>query len=1119
MHRLIRLSFVSGLVLAAVSCADAAPLPDAKALDAVYQAKKPVRIPTADRQQKFVLNLPAIPKKPGVLCLTFRSYVYTPTPGGFNPYLAIEMNGKKLGRYVLTGEPRLVNHDAPLKTTVGTRDWWGDLKGAPVLQSFFAPGTAVVDKRIENPEIDFYLYVLDISDVANYVVVGPDQRIEKSAPNEIVFTNFVLKKWLAAESAMVLEDVTVGYLPEPMVASLRGEGRITKYSDIQDGVTLNDKEFSLTAGSAGGMEVRVGPNRYFFTASYSYPGEKEVGTNVLDVNKTTGEKIWRPAVRKQDDRTIVISAEGSTFALARTLTLDDGKIRVKDRITNKKDVPVGIIIQYGMAMDGLPKAGSYLLGGVENTDVMALAPENPTIFAAGKGSSLGMVAEDNVLRLQAELQRTSNTFSYLTKHFGLDAKKDYTLQFTVYPSGDKEYFGFINKVRRDWNVNYTLQGPSVNVAPDSVDLIVNMVTARAKPGIYIWGPWFQHWYPTGMTREGYRKVTMGPLASLRAIDPGRIHVGMLEMNIVPIDKRTIPGGHILPGPKDYETMNKQTYGYSLSKEQTKVLEASPYRDSFIRDAQGLIVINNGFGIPPGAENYLNALVYIEDGNHRCKTMLEQIDFMMDEMGFNGVYIDQFSMAFGSQHGNPDSTTYDRWDGHTVDIDDKGAIARKYTNVALIGATARAKVIQRVLDKGGSLVANSFPAVRETQSLRTFRFGEFENDPVNVLSYLDGKPPTVRTFGKGQLSSPIIFGLRALAEWNGGPKNRPFYADMQTKGIITALRNGLLYYYYDPYIPVAGPGAGEHGPTKHMFPFTPVELHEGWVLGNERILTCVSGTYRFPCPTKPTVYLFDRKGREKEQNFPVSKKGKIWEVAVELSDWNEICVIEDAPPVEKPKKALAADKDAVLLFNFIAGAGDLRDVSGHGNDGSIVSRNWYEQSPVWAAGREGRPFTAVNFHPTTNGTPYIRVADSASLKNMDSVTLEAVIRPRKASPHATIMAKGDAKTGLSHELYLTPQGDLVMALGGGQRKAVAPRAVEFERWQQVAGTYDGRKIRLFVEGKLVQEAEAPGRIAVNNGDLWIGNAGDPDVKTFYKTSFLGVIDQIRISRTARDFHRQ
>jgi hypothetical protein len=263
-----------------------------------------------------------------------------------------------------------------------------------------------------------------------------------------------------------------------------------------------------------------------------------------------------------------------------------------------------------------------------------------------------------------------------------------------------------------------------------------------------------------------------------------------------------------------------------------------------------------------------------------------------------------------------------------------------------------------------------------------------------------------------------------------------------------------------------------------------------------------------------VYLFDRKGREKEQHFPLSKNAKAWEVAVSLNDWNEICVIEDAPPVEKPRKALAADRDTVLLLNFIAGAGDLRDVSGHGNDGSIISRNWYEQAPVWAAGRAGKPFTAVKFHPTTNGTPYLRVADSASLKNLDHVTLEAVINPRKPSSHGTILVKGDAKAGRSYELYLTPQGDLAMALNGGQLQAVACGAVEFGKWQHVAGTYDGRKIRLFVEGKRVQEVEAPGRIPVNRGDLWIGAAGDPDGKASHKVSLIGVLDQVRISRTAR-----
>ena len=55
-----------------------------------------------------------------------------------------------------------------------------------------------------------------------------------------------------------------------------------------------------------------------------------------------------------------------------------------------------------------------------------------------------------------------------------------------------------------------------------------------------------------------------------------------------------------------------------------------------------------------------------------------------------------------------------------------------------------------------------------------------------------------------------------------------------RDIRNKLMWGGLYYYL---------GAAHPHPTitQHMFPFTPVELHRGWLLGEERLITCVPGT--------------------------------------------------------------------------------------------------------------------------------------------------------------------------------------------------------------------------------------------------------------------------------------
>jgi len=86
----------------------------------------------------------------------------------------------------------------------------------------------------------------------------------------------------------------------------------------------------------------------------------------------------------------------------------------------------------------------------------------------------------------------------------------------------------------------------------------------------------------------------------------------------------------------------------------------------------------------------------------------------------------------------------------------------------------------------------------------------------------------------------------------------------------------------------------------MFPFTPVELHEGWLVGKERIITCISGVYEWNNPEPPCCYLFDLKGRAKENDFKIVKQSNGYKVEIKLNDWNEIAVIEESPITVKTK---------------------------------------------------------------------------------------------------------------------------------------------------------------------------------------------------------------------------
>lgn len=118
-----------------------------------------------------------------------------------------------------------------------------------------------------------------------------------------------------------------------------------------------------------------------------------------------------------------------------------------------------------------------------------------------------------------------------------------------------------------------------------------------------------------------------------------------------------------------------------------------------------------------------------------------------------------------------------------------------------------------------------------------------------------------------------------------------YARTIMKSVVAYLRHGVLYYHYMTEIPETGPGSGEYAPINHMFPITPVALHEGWIEGKERTITAISGNYRRMSSARPRVHRYDLTGRERPATFLSSRAGRGWQVEVKIKDWEEIVVIE------------------------------------------------------------------------------------------------------------------------------------------------------------------------------------------------------------------------------------
>ena len=87
---------------------------------------------------------------------------------------------------------------------------------------------------------------------------------------------------------------------------------------------------------------------------------------------------------------------------------------------------------------------------------------------------------------------------------------------------------------------------------------------------------------------------------------------------------------------------------------------------------------------------------------------------------------------------------------------------------------------------------------------------------------------------------------------------------------------------------------EHEISPYVFPFTPIELHYGYLLGRERIITLHSGDYGWPGDSSLVVcHHFSREGKRRSAAWPTVLRGGMARTVVELGE-DEVAVLVRTP---------------------------------------------------------------------------------------------------------------------------------------------------------------------------------------------------------------------------------
>ncbi|MBI3920071.1 MAG: hypothetical protein HY318_01540, partial [Armatimonadetes bacterium] len=453
MNRLLA-AFVVPCLIATVGAGDPVDRPVALHVpfQSVWKANTPVEIPVSPQVTSVPVEVPRIPQGED-LALRFRARLHTATTAGWNNFLGLRWNGRAVSDSTADGKPRLLDRERTFRSSIASESvvpTYADRSGLACLCVFFGPDFETLDERALSEREEGYWYLLDITD------------LDTSTVSRLDFVNTALSQYWGGSPPdgmrMVVDDIEVGRVSASVVEDLRSTRLIVRKPVKGPSVAVGGSEVTLTPG--GGLQVRRAGEIHWFESAYLPPGvaigrEKPEKTPWLAAAAVParGSTGWK----RHKDRW-VFEWRAPSLRLKRELSADGHRIVLLDSVINLTDRALGLRTRHRLLTPGFLK--TFRFAGVEGQ--RSARPfgwaDNPTLYVEQKKSGVGVLFEDDFFRLHTEVAGENNALTASDEHFGLGPKESYTFRISLYPTGG-DFWDFVNAARRDWKVNFTVQGP------------------------------------------------------------------------------------------------------------------------------------------------------------------------------------------------------------------------------------------------------------------------------------------------------------------------------------------------------------------------------------------------------------------------------------------------------------------------------------------------------------------------------------------------------------------------------------------------------------------------------------------------------------------------------------
>jgi hypothetical protein len=624
---------------------------------------------------------------------------------------------------------------------------------------------------------------------------------------------------------------------------------------------LQPKVFVLPGG---GFSVAIEGQSYAVSSSFSVPGAEDA---VMAAERRAAGDVVVDGSH--------VTLRNEYYQVERDVQTQSGRVLIRDKFTNLKNLPVGVMFQHRLRFDRNQVKQRFMGGRSVSPPVTRPLKTNPTTLASFERQGIGLVALDDVLIVQSEGVCSDDELSIGSREFALDAGASYTVEWAVYVNDSGDYYDLVNDVRADESRNNTtVEGawvtPSRLIYKRTLKDVPAQKYFELRRPAYFCIPclsWCED-DPTvsleGIEFVAYPKERTAVRQVIDAVTAGR--PGMKTMfHIAPNLYATNQPEKFWPDSRLIGPDGRQTvYAYNY--------EAFTY---FTRERI--------------AENWRWWSYYPALDNAYGRALLDSVDVMMRDMGVSGAFVDGALWDYGGAY------SYDRFDGHTADIDPQTkAIARLKTAVPLVQQHAIAAWGRKIMERGGVVVANNaFPT-------RTFAGQPFIFD----REVTEG--PEIHL-----LPSPCTLGNPALIQ-----SEPDVFAD-----ILAKLAWGNLYFFYGEPLELQ-----HESPAARMYPITVTDVRSNCVTGKQRVVTAMDGVYGWAGDRSlHLVYRYDRRGRRIHHAFVTTIDAAGGRTAIDLSE-GELAIVAKLPvtvDASQPLNAVVTRCDEQAIGVSLNGSGPVR----------------------------------------------------------------------------------------------------------------------------------------------------------------------------------------------------